>query len=225
VFTTNVFPTNDDSRPLESAYGSHMPIVPMNLKHKHAVAELHRISIRTGLIAGLGQRFCEQLYWGMANTPYSFVLVVDDDQQNTMGFVCATSNASKMYSFVLMKRCFHLFFSVIHKLIRPSVILSAIKSILRPRTLKKSAQPDWDLPDAEIISIAVRPESQGRNIGTQLLKAALKRLKQMNCDRVHVVTSDDNEKATAFYMKHGFKLLGKKTHHSWLVRIFVLDLR
>ncbi len=203
---------------------SRMPIVSMKRMHAPLVAQLHRISIRTGLTAWLGQRFCEQLYLGMAQTPYSFVLVYEDPQGAPLGFICCANNTSKMYRHVLMRRFFPLLWSAMGKLLRPSVLRSIWTSVRRPKTFMSGDYADWHLPEAELISIGVSPEAQGRHIGSELVAAAFQRLRQLGCDRVRVYTSGDNEQATIFYQKRGFKFLGTRPYHSGPIRVFVADL-
>jgi ribosomal protein S18 acetylase RimI-like enzyme len=202
-----------------------MPIVPMTRDHAPQVANLHRQSIRTGLTAWLGQRFCEKLYWGLANTPYSFVLVYEDEQKHPLGFVCATTNTSRMYRHVLTRRFISLAFTALGKLLRPSTISRVWKSISRPKTFTSGDFSDLHLPEEEIVSIGVTPEAQGKKIGTQLIEAAFQRFRDQGRFRVRVWTTEDNEQATAFYQRRGFKLVATGQHHSGGIRIFIADLR
>lgn len=60
--------------------------------------------------------------------------------------------------------------------------------------------------DCEIVSIDSVHEGQG--IGTKLLDAAVAEArKQSNCDRVFLVTTNDNLNALGFYQKHGFEMV------------------
>ncbi len=202
-----------------------MPIVTMRREHAQGVAQLHCHSIRTGLTAWLGPRFCKQLYLGLADTPYSFVLVYEDDGHVPLGFICCACNTTKMYRHVLRHRFFALLMSAIGKLLRPSVLRCVWLAIRRPQAFTSGELAVFDLPEAELVSIGVSPESQGRKIGTQLVETAFARFREMGCNRVRVWTSEDNDQATAFYRKRGFRLLGESRHHTGGIRLFLADLR
>ena len=98
-----------------------MGIVPMATSHAPAVAKLHRLSIKTGLTARLGQTFCERYYKALARTPHSFVLVYVDDAGRVLGFVCGATDTAKAYRHILRRRLIPLAFAAIGKLMRPSV--------------------------------------------------------------------------------------------------------
>jgi len=61
-----------------------MSIVDMTTAQAPAVAQLHRKSIKVGLIVWLGQRFCERLYCALAENPYSFILLYEDEQYHPL---------------------------------------------------------------------------------------------------------------------------------------------
>lgn len=201
-----------------------MGIVEMTKAHVSAVAKLHRDSIKTGLTAWLGQRFCEHLYWAIGSTPYSFVLVYEDEQHRPLGFICCATNTSKMYKSVILRHFFSLTLSAISKFLRPSVIKRALTAIERPKMFKAGDFSKWELPEAEVVSIAVSPNAQGRHVGTQLLEAAFKRFRCLGHNKIRVWTTEDNEQATAFYRKRGFKFLGVRHHHSGKIFVFVANL-
>ena len=200
-------------------------VKPMSRRQAPAVAALHRQSIRTGLIAWLGQRFCAQVYRGMARSPHSFVLVCEDENGRVLGFVCCATNTSRMYRSVVTRRFVPLTLTAIGKVLtHPSVVRDMWRALRRPRTFQGETYASWDLPEAEVVAIAVAPEAQGRRLGTRLLREGLTRLQALGCSRVCVWTSEDNEAATAFYQKRGFAFLGVRPHHSGGIRVFVTDL-
>ena len=202
-----------------------MVVCKMTRRQAPAVAALHRDSIRTGLTAWLGQRFCQVLYWGMANTPHSFVLVCEDEKQKVLGFICCATNTSKMYKAVLARKFLLLAIVTAGKFItRPLVLKSIWTSLRRPKTFVSGDFAQWDLPEAEVVSIAVLPETQGRGVGTQLVEAACREFRQRGLRRVRVWTSEDNLQATAFYQKQGFSLLGMRQHHTGGINVFVMDM-
>jgi ribosomal protein S18 acetylase RimI-like enzyme len=58
----------------------------------------------------------------------------------------------------------------------------------------------------EIVTIDALVEGEG--IGTALLKAVEETARNRGCDRVQLVTTNNNLRALAFYQKRGFRLVG-----------------
>lgn len=201
-----------------------MGIVSMTASHAPAVAKLHRDSIKTGLTAWLGQRFCEKLYRALADTPHSFVLVYEDETNQVLGFVCGATDTSKMYRSVLRRKFLSLGLAAFGKLIRPSTIGRVLTAAKRPRSFKEGDFAEWNLPEAELVSIGVSPEAQGGGIGAQLVEALFSRFVELGHARCRVWTSGDNLRAKAFYEKLRFTHLGVRQHHSGQIHVFVADL-
>lgn len=201
-----------------------MGVVPMGREHLAAVARLHRESIVIGLVAAMGQKFGESLYWGIAHSPHSFVLVYEDERHATLGFICCALHTGRMYRSVLSRRFFPLAFRAATRLWRPSLLHHAWQSIRRPSTFRGENYANWNLPEAEVVSIGVSPEAQGRQVGTHLMNAAFERFRAARIDRIRVWTTEDNEQATVFYQRRGFTLLGTRRHHEGNIRVFVTDL-
>lgn len=65
-------------------------------------------------------------------------------------------------------------------------------------------------PDAEIQTIAVRPDAQNRGIGTQLLTAMVAAALQHACTRILLEVRADNAKAISLYERHGFVTNGRR---------------
>lgn len=201
-----------------------MAVAPMTRAQASAVAKLHLQSIKVGLIASLGQRFCEALYRGIAKSPYGFVLVYEDEQHHALGFICCATNTSRMYKSIVLRHFFPLVLTAIRKVFSPSVLKQILSAIKRPKTFKSGDFSKWELPEAEIFSMAVSPDTQGKHIGTKLIQAAFDRFRSLGCSKVRVWTIVEKEQATGFYQRCGFKLLGMRQHHSGGIYVFVADL-
>ncbi len=201
-----------------------MRIVEMTKAHLSPVVKMHRDNIKTGLTAWLGQHFCEHLLWGIRSTPYSFLLVYEDRQHQPLGYICCTTNISKMYKRIILQHFFPMALSAITKLIRPSIFKRALTAVIRPKTFKQGNYSQWHLPDAELIAMSVHPDAQNKGIGTKLIQGAFDRFKSLGTDRVRAWIRDDNPKATAFYQKRGFKLLGTQPYEMGKINVLVADL-
>ena len=59
--------------------------------------------------------------------------------------------------------------------------------------------------DCEIVSLDSL--NQGQGIGTKLIYSVLDEARKRNCDRVFLITTNDNLNALGFYQKRGFELV------------------
>ena len=201
-----------------------MGVVEMTKIHVPAVVKMHRDNVKTGLTAWLGQRFCKYLYRGINSTPYSFVLVYEDEQHQPLGFICCTTNISKMYKAIIIRYFLPMTLSAISKFLKPSVIKRSLTAVKRPRTFKTGNYSKWELPEAEVIYFGISPNTQDYHIGTELIQAAFERLRKLGCDKVRAWAREDNKQATTFYQKHGFKLLGMQQYDRGNICVLVANL-
>ncbi|HSJ78526.1 MAG TPA: GNAT family acetyltransferase [Erythrobacter sp.] len=68
-----------------------------------------------------------------------------------------------------------------------------------------------------LYTIAVKPDRQGRGIGSLLLGEAERRLQAMGCGKVNLQIRAGNEAVAAFYRRHGYDVeqrvsMGKRLH-------------
>lgn len=59
--------------------------------------------------------------------------------------------------------------------------------------------------DCEIVTLDSECERQG--LGTRLINAAVEEARKQNCQRVFLITTNDNLNALGFYQKRGFELV------------------
>ncbi len=68
-------------------------------------------------------------------------------------------------------------------------------------------------PDADVQTIAVAPDLQGRGIGRRLLDAAIEFAWAQECTRLFLEVRADNEAALALYGRTGFVRLGRRSRY------------
>lgn len=68
-------------------------------------------------------------------------------------------------------------------------------------------------PDADIQTVAVAPESQGRGLGSRLLAAAVDAAWAAGCTRIFLEVRADNDAALALYGSAGFRRLGRRSRY------------
>jgi len=68
-------------------------------------------------------------------------------------------------------------------------------------------------PDAEILNIFVHPDRRGQGIATDLLRAALERIKAAGARRVWLEVRESNAAALHIYEAAGFRLAGRRPRY------------
>jgi len=62
--------------------------------------------------------------------------------------------------------------------------------------------------EAEVLNLAVRPETRKKGIGGVLLQAAVEELRHRGVTRIYLEVRESNTRAKSFYQKHGFAVTG-----------------
>lgn len=64
--------------------------------------------------------------------------------------------------------------------------------------------------EAEVLTLAVRPEARGRGLGGQLLAQGVARARAQGAARVFLEVAEDNAAALALYRRSGFAEAGRR---------------
>ena len=170
-----------------------------------AVATLHAERIGEGFLVTLGPRFLTRLYRRIALSPAA-ALVVAEDGQRIVGFVATAASTRRLYGDFLLRDAI------------PAGLAAAPAVLRAPRrvweTLRYGSAEDGDLPAAEVLSIAVAADAEGRGIGGALLGAALERLAEAGAPAARVVTAVGNDAALAMYERAGFRRRARTEVHA-----------
>lgn len=162
-----------------------------------AAARLHAERIGEGFLVTLGPRFLTRLYRRIARSPGALLLVAVDGEE-VVGFVAATTSTRSLYAEFLRRDAV------------PAGLAAAPAIVRAPRRVWETwrygaGADDGDLPEAEVLSIAVAAAAGGRGIGGALLTAALDDLGRRGASRAQVVTAAGNDAALALYERAGFR--------------------
>jgi len=64
--------------------------------------------------------------------------------------------------------------------------------------------------EAEILTLAVRPEKRGRGLGRTLIEAAVGLARETGAEAMFLEVAEDNAPAMALYQTSGFRLAGRR---------------
>ena len=188
-----------------------------NLQKRHAsqVAALHIQGISAGFISSLGVGFVAALYEAIAEDKNSFGFVAVEHDK-VLGFVAFSTNLSKLYKYVALKKGFKFGFILVKKMLSWRTIKKIWANLFYPKKMKQ-----MDLPDAELLSIVVAPEGQGKGVAKQLTQAGFEECRKRGIDKVKVLVAANNESANKLYQKCGFELITQINSHGINSNIYV----
>lgn len=182
------------------------------------VARLHIEGIPTGFISSLGLGFVTALYEAIAEDKNSFGFVAAEEDE-IVGFVAFTTNLSTLYEQVVFHKGFKFVFVIVPKLFSLQAIKKVWQNLFYPSKMKK-----MELPDAELLSIAVSPEGRGKGFARQLIEAGLGECRKRGIEQVKVLVAESNEAANSLYQKAGFRRVCQMDSHGVLSNIYVVTL-
>ncbi len=192
-------------------------IKPLSKSHSSQTANLHIQGISTGFISSLGISFVTTLYEAIAEDENSFGFVAIENNK-VLGFVAFTTNLSKLYKSIVLKRWLHFAFLLAGKMFSLERIKKVLETLFYPGRIKK-----MNLPSAELLSIVVTQQGQGKRVATQLVRAGLQECEKRVIDKVKVLVDAENEPANKLYLKCGFELAGQIDNHGILSNIYVAE--
>jgi ribosomal protein S18 acetylase RimI-like enzyme len=169
------------------------PAVTADLPH---VASLHADLIREGFLSSLGAPFLQRLYRRVVRSADGFVLVAATDPDAAVtGFVAGVGSVGGLYRSFLLRD------GVVAGIRAAPTLVRAVPRVVE--TLRYPAATG-DLPDAEILAVAVAERAGGRGVGRTLVRAATTAFVRRGVTTAKVVTTADNAPALAMYRAAGF---------------------
>ena len=166
-----------------------------------AVVDVHLRTFPGFFLSFLGRRFLLLLYESIRTAPEGVVLVAIGTQQID-GFVAGVTSQRSYYRRVLRRHWWRFAMSAMHSAVRkPSIVPRLFRALRRPAETGDSAAA------AALMSIGVRPESEGRGIGGVLIESFCREMAARGVEDVCLTTDkDDNARANFFYQRHGFRV-------------------
>jgi glycosyltransferase involved in cell wall biosynthesis/ribosomal protein S18 acetylase RimI-like enzyme len=173
------------------------------------LARLHRDSMPNAFLPALGDAFLRELYRAIAMEPGGVALVAEDGSR-VVGFVAGAFSVDEFYRRFVRRHGLRAGIAAAPRLIRPRVL----------RRLRETASYParaGDLPDAELLSIAVDERSRKKGLGRRLARALLDELGLRGTEEVRVVVDASNEAATRLYESVGFRRAREIAVHDGVV--------
>lgn len=181
------------------------------------VARLHIEGISTGFISSLGIRFVTALYEAIAESKYSFGFVAVENDK-VLGFVAFTTNLNALYKSIMLKKGLRFIFVLAGKMFSLHCIKKVFETLFYPSRIEQ-----MDLPQAELLSIAISQEARGKGIAATLTKTGFKECARRGITKVKVLVAASNEPANRLYIKCGFNLASQIYNHGVQSNIYIAE--
>lgn len=168
-----------------------------------SIVEIHQNAFEGFFLTSLGAQFLKFYYKAFIKSEESVVLCAVENG-DILGFSAATKQCKGFNSRLIKKNLFSFF------LLAVKLFFTQPSSLIRlAKNLTKKGDAVVDNEDyAELYSIGVCAESQGKGAGKKLLKATEETLKKNGVEKVSLTTDYyDNESAVAFYHTMGYSTL------------------
>lgn len=183
-----------------------------------SVARLHEQEIDFGFISTLGKRFLTSLYAAMLESGQAVIYVAEADGQ-VIGFCAVTRDVGKMYKAILHKKWWKFCLLLLPRAFSLKVITHCYETLRYP-----GREDTLDLPEAELLSIAVDKAWANRGIGKLLTRQAIGDIAELGVSCLRVAVLESTLAANRFYPKIGFVFHSQIMNHGRALNIYTLDL-
>ena len=164
-----------------------------------ALARMHAEALPRAFLPLLGDRFMRRLYRAMVRDPQA-VVVVAEEGTAVVGFASGVASVKAFYRRFYRRHGLPAALGAVPRLVRPGILRRIRETARYPAGAR-------DLPQAELLSIAVEGTSRSKGVGRVLGEGIVAGLARRGADRVKVVVAGDNEGARTFYRRLGFEPL------------------
>lgn len=176
-------------------------IRPMRQDDLPEVITVHLQSFPDFFLTFLGPKFLRLLYQHIMQAEDGIAFVACH-YERLDGFVAGVLHQSGFYRQLAQQHQWAFARASLRAVIKKPSIIPRLW-----RALRRSDETRTAAADACLMSIAVRPESEGQGIGQQLVKAFCRALEQQKAPAVCLTTDHDhNERVNQFYQRLGFQL-------------------
>jgi ribosomal protein S18 acetylase RimI-like enzyme len=133
-----------------------------------------------------------------------------------IGFVAFTENINSLYKSIILKKGIKFAFLLAGKVFSWARIKKIFETLFYPSRIKAD-----NLPDAELISIAVSEKAKGKGIASQLVERGITECEKRGIDRVKVLVGANLVAANKLYLKCGFEKVGEMVNHGVANNIYI----
>ena len=173
-------------------------------EHASVVASLHQQEISSGFLSSLPRMFLAKFYEGIIRYPGGFCVVAEDGDR-VVGFIAGITDMRAFSKFFLR----HFFLAAVFLLPR-MIGISIIRKFFE--SLRYSQRRN-DLPKAELLTMAVIRDFQGRGVAKEMFTLFLGEMRARGVKVFRVLVGEKLQRAIAWYETQGFRLAKSMSVH------------
>lgn len=197
-----------------------MEVLLASKKEAHQIAKIHKQEINQGFLSSLGVNFLKVFYQAIVSSPYSFIIVAQENDK-IIGFVAGCTNIKKFYGYFLKKYFWVASSILLSKIFKFSNLKKIIEVLLYPHKESKN-----NIPDTELLSIAVIQEFHGQQIALKMFEKFVEEIKNKKINVFKVVVGEKLKRAIGFYEKMGFKFHSIiNVHKNEPSRVYIYEIK
>lgn len=186
-----------------------------NKEDAQLISKIHKEEISGGFLSSLSLSFLTKIYNSMISSNSSFCIVVKENN-TIVGFISGTTNLKVFYKHFITHSFLPAVFLLLPKFLNIKKIL---ETLLYPVKEK-------DLPQAELLAMAVKKDFQNQGIAKQLLEGFVEEMKKREVNEFKVLVGKELESANRFYRKNGFRYLSNiKIHGKEESIMYIYDIK
>ncbi len=192
-------------------------IILADKSHAEIVAALHERSISEGFLSKLGGGFLASLYSFLIKNE---LVLVYKEECRVLGFIsCAFTSRGIMKRFLVSSP--YGIIKLMFVFLKSPKLLKPLLETMHAPSLSGSMK-EMEIPETELLSVAVSDQVQNGGIGTALLLALEEELIKRDIKIYKVVAGDKLEGANKFYKKNGFVLVKRiRIHNNEISNVYV----
>ncbi len=168
-----------------------------------AIAAVHLAEIPWGLLSGMGPPFVGAFYRTLLHSPWGFAFLAERDGR-PVGFATGVVHWRRFYQAFVLRNAW-----LAMRAVCRTILGGGLRRLFETSRYAAASS----LPEAELLSIAVRPEARGTGVADALVHAVLNEFSHRGVGRVRVTTAGDNRAAVRVYERSGFTLLHRAEIH------------
>lgn len=170
----------------------------MEARHRYQqVAQLHVRCLDRGFLATLGQGFLELMYEAIDAAPGAMLLTAERNGR-VAGFITGGTGMRPIYA-QMLRSPFRLARSMLPSLLS----VSRIRRILEIVRYSGGSALPLDLPDGELLSLAVGEEWRGKGVAEELYQQLVRRFYQSGVAEFRIIVGESLQPAHRFYRRMG----------------------
>ena len=171
------------------------------------VACMHIEALDKSFLASLGESFLALFYKALVEYKEGILIVAEDDGK-VIGFISGVKNTGDFYRYFLKRHFIKAGFLLLPRVVNLST-LRRVFEILR----YFGEDIGGSIPKAELLSIAVEKNYQGRGTSKLLFETLIEKFHRMGVNEFRVVVGSVLTRAKRFYQKMGCVKVGEFELH------------